>query len=195
MIVGLTGGIGSGKTTIVKMFEALGVPVYISDIEAKRLMCTSKAVKNKLIVLLGDEAYIKGELNKTYISDKIFSDTSLLNKVNAIVHPSVRRSFKIWAAKQKSTYVIQESAILFENGMHHNFDKTILITAPLKDRIERVVKRDNTTAEAVQKRINNQWSDADKMILADFVITNVNIEETKKHIAELHKQLVNMPAF
>ena len=122
MIVGLTGGIGSGKSTVAKMFMELGVPVYDSDAEAKKLMATSPEVKSKIIELLGNEAYSNDVLNRSYIANKVFKDPILLEKLNGIVHPAVREHFLKWVKRKETPYVIQETALIFENDAHDKYD-------------------------------------------------------------------------
>ncbi|WP_034040261.1 dephospho-CoA kinase [Wocania ichthyoenteri] len=189
-IVGLTGGIGSGKTTVAKEFLALGVPVYIADEEAKKLMLKSKIIKRKLIQLFGDEAYVDGALNKPFVADIIFNDSSYLKKMNAIIHPRVAKHFKKWMLKQTTLYVIKEVAILFENGGHKYCDYVITVTAPIELRFERLLKRDQTTKRKIKAIMKNQWSDDDKIKLSDFVINNTTLENTKKQVAEIHKQIL-----
>ncbi|WP_306671343.1 dephospho-CoA kinase [Cellulophaga baltica] len=195
MIVGLTGGIGSGKTTVAKMFHALGVPVYNSDIEAKKLMVTSEVLKVKIKELLGTESYIDHKLNRTYIADKIFTDPDLLAQLNAIVHPAVRQHFMSWVAQQKAAYIVQETAIIFENDTQNKFDKIILVTAPEKIRIERVTSRDAISADKVKERIENQWPDQKKAALSDYVINNLELDKTTVLVAEIHKQLLKFSSF
>nr|WP_074537988.1 dephospho-CoA kinase [Cellulophaga baltica] len=195
MIVGLTGGIGSGKTTVAKMFHALGVPVYNSDIEAKKLMVTSEVLKVKIKELLGTESYIDHKLNRTYIADKIFTDPDLLAQLNAIVHPAVRQDFMSWVAQQKAAYIIQETAIIFENDTQNKFDKIILVTAPEKIRIARVTSRDAISADKVKERIENQWPDQKKAALSDYVINNLELDKTTVLVAEIHKQLLKFSSF
>ncbi len=192
MIVGLTGGIGSGKTTVANMFKELGVPVYIADDEAKLLTNSSKAIKQKLIELLGDEAFINGDLNKKYVADLIFNDINLLNKVNAIIHPVVAKHFKEWVKKQHYSYCIKEAAILFENGSYKNCNVTILIIAPIKERINRVTSREDISPKEVEKRIKNQWPDIKKSKLADFVIENIDLKITFQKVKEIHSHLLNI---
>ena len=149
MIVGLTGGIGSGKSTVGAMFQKLGVPIYNSDLEAKNLMSRSKKIKRDIEVLLGKESYLDGQLNKEYIAKIVFKDSKLLQGLNNIVHPAVRSHFKMWCKRQNVPYVIQEAAIIFENGTNEFYDKIILVTAPKDIRIQRVVARDGFCPEAV----------------------------------------------
>lgn len=193
-IVGLTGGIGSGKTTVAKQFQALGIPVYIADEEAKKLMNRSKIIKRKLIALFGDEAYKDNTLNRPFLADKIFNNAENLEKMNAVVHPKVASHFKNWVKKQTTPYVLKESAILFENGAYKDCDLIITVTAPLELRKKRLLKRDNTTLEKIQAIINNQWSDESKISKSHFVITNKDLEETKQQVQLTHNKIVNLIA-
>lgn len=190
IIVGLTGGIGSGKTTVAKEFVALGVPVYIADEEAKKLMKRSKIIKRKLVQLFGEEAYIDGALNKPFIAHIIFNDKTYLEKMNAIVHPRVKKHFQKWALKQKSIYIIKEVAILFENNGYRACDYVITVTAPKALKIERLLKRDNTTKTKIEAIMNNQWTDEEKVKQSDFVIENVELENTRNQVLNIHKQLL-----
>ncbi|MBW1297516.1 dephospho-CoA kinase [Aquimarina litoralis] len=190
IVVGLTGGIGSGKSTVAKMFAKLGVPIYIADDEAKQLMHKDIQVKNQIIELLGEASYIDGKLNRKHIADLVFNDKQLLEKLNSIVHPAVANHFLVWKDNQKSTYVIKEAAILFENGGYKKCDHTILITAPEEIRINRVLERDNSTKSEVIARLKNQWTDSQKIPLADFVINNVDLEETWLQVNKIHNKLI-----
>ncbi len=189
-IIGLTGGIGSGKSTVTEMFKNLGIPVYISDIEAKKIMKENKGIKDKIKELLGTESYVKEELNKTYIAGKVFKNKELLSKLNKIVHPIVDTHFQSWKDKQKGEFVIKEAAILFESGGNKQCDYTILVSAPEKLKIERVMKRDQTTREKVLARMENQWSDSKKIPLADFTIINIDIEDTEKQVLKVYKKII-----
>lgn len=188
-VIGLTGGIGSGKTTVANMFKDMGVPVYIADDEAKRLANSSKVIKKKLTQLLGHSAYIDGTLNRKFVANLIFNDPILLAKVNAIIHPKVASHFKKWARKQPGNYCIKEAAILFENDGYKDCYLTILVTAPVEARLKRVIDRDNTTIEAIRDRMNNQWPDEEKIKLADIVIENLDLETTLKEVQKIHKTL------
>ena len=190
-IIGLTGGIGSGKSTVAKMFEALGIPVYYADDEAKALMQRSKIIKRKLIKKFGEKVYQNNQLNRAYLASKIFKDKEALAYVSSVVHPKVAQHFKRWIQKQTAPYILQENAILFENGSYKNFDKIITVTAPLETKINRVIKRDNTNRKQVLSRINNQLSDADKIEKSDFVITNINLKETQEQVEEIHRSILN----
>ncbi len=190
IIVGLTGGIGSGKTTVAKLFKELGVPVYNSDQKAGRLMKSSGKMREAIIALLGPKSYNGVEVNRKYIAEKVFNDKDLLQKLNGIVHPRVRKSFLAWCKRQDYPYVIQEVAIIFENNLQEFYDKIILITAPESKRIERVMKRDNVMKSDVLARMANQLDDSKKILLADFVIENVELDKTRLQIKDVHKRLL-----
>lgn len=190
-IIGLTGGIGSGKTTVAKIFKSLGVPVYIADKEAKKLMRRSKVIKRELVELFGDNAYVNGKLNKPFIAKIIFNDKAYLEEMNAIVHPKVAKHFNKWLLKQKASYVIKEVAILFENGGHKNCDLVITVTAPKAIKMERLLKRDDTTREKIQAIMDNQWSDAKKIELSDYVIENIDIDNTISQVEKLHYSILD----
>ncbi len=192
IVVGLTGGIGAGKSTIATFFKELNVPVYIADNEAKRLMHTSKVVKQKIINEFGEKAYIHNKLNRPFLAAIVFSDKSKLIAINAIVHPSVSNSFKRWTHKQSSPYVIQENAILFENGTSHKFDYIITVTAPLDEKIQRVMARDDVKRADVLTRINNQISDNEKIDSSDFVIHNLDRVSSEKEVLKIHKKLLKL---
>jgi dephospho-CoA kinase len=191
-IIGLTGGIGSGKTTVAKLFKELGVPVYNSDLRAKKLMKNSKEIRTAVIDLLGKDSYVLERLNKKYIADKIFSDKQLLEKLNAIVHPAVKNDFIGWLKKKKTPYVIQEAAILFENGSYSNFDKIILVKAPKEVRLERIIARDNGSKEEILARMKNQWDDSKKIPLSDYIIENIDLDQTKLQVEQIHRQLTKI---
>ena len=191
-IVGITGGIGSGKTRIVELFESLGVPCYIADREAKRLMNEDADVKKAIIGLFGNEAYASGILDRTLLGNIVFTQPQKLNALNAIVHPAVAKDFKNWVDNQHYPYVIKEVAILFETGGYKQVDKTLLITAPKETRIARVMKRDASSKKSIIDRMQNQWSDDKKIPLADFVIENSVWEQTKKVVKQLHQQFLNL---
>jgi len=190
VVVGLTGGIGSGKTTILKCFQSIGVPVYIADEEAKALMNRSKVIRRKLIDLFGSDAYKDGTLNRPYLASQIFNDRSVLSKMNAIVHPKVAAHFKRWLKKQNADYVIKEAAIIFENNLENQYNYIITVVADEALRIQRVIKRDNSSEEKVKSIIKNQLSDAEKIKKSDFVILNNNLEDAKKQVFKIHKEIL-----
>lgn len=186
-VIGLTGGIGSGKSTVARMFQELGVPVYIADDEAKKLMNEDKEVRTKIIKLFGDKAYNSSGLNRKFIASKVFDDKELLEKLNSVVHPAVAKHFEKWKVQQKAPYVIYEAAILFEKGGYKKCDYNILVTAPVNLRIERILLRDKVTVEEIQARMNNQWPDEKKEKMADVVLRNIDLSETKKDVLQIHK--------
>ncbi|RZP04965.1 MAG: dephospho-CoA kinase [Flavobacteriales bacterium] len=189
-IIGLTGGIGSGKTTIASLFKKKGIPIYIADERAKNITNTSKLIRKHIIELLGENAYQGHKMDRNYVSNKIFNDETLLKKINAIIHPKVTEDFVEWLKKQKGPYCIKESAILFENGNYKYCDYTILITAPEEIKIKRVMKRDQLTILEIKSRIKNQWSDDKKSFLADTIIENIKLENTKEYISKIHLYLL-----
>ncbi|MGB5203755.1 dephospho-CoA kinase [Eudoraea sp.] len=191
-IIGLTGGIGSGKTTVAKMFKELGVPVYNSDLRAKKLMNNSKEIKTAVINLLGKDSYVLDSLNKKYIADKVFNNKELLQKLNAIVHPAVKNDFMAWVKRKKTPYVIQEAAILFENNSYTNFDKIILVKAPKEARLERIMARDNGSMEEILARMENQWDDSKKIPLSDYIVENIDLDQTKLQVEQIHLQLTKI---
>lgn len=176
MIIGITGGIGSGKTTVARLLETMGCVLYNSDERAKELYL-DEGVKADVIALLGAEAYSdNGALNKLYISEKVFSDTALLQRLNGIIHPAVKKDFDAFTSRFPKQIILKESAILFETGIYKDLDATILVTAPLKEKIQRVMARNRVTKEEVEKRMLAQWTDEQKMPLADYVITNGHMQ-------------------
>lgn len=171
LIVGITGGIGSGKTTACKIMSVFNIPVFYADERAKKLYDEDAELKEKVIKLLGDSVYIGDKLNRSKVAKRVFSDNSLLQKLNAIVHPAVEKDFQKWVVNYPdANFVVKEAAILFENGGYKKMDYNVLITAPEQLRIQRVKKRDGVSEELVKKRIDNQWLDEEKIPLADFVI-------------------------
>lgn len=188
--VGLTGGIGAGKSMVCNIFSKLGIPVYVADTEAKLLMNTNPAIRQQLLALFGKNIYLENDvLDRKKLSEIIFNDKIALAKVNAIVHPIVRKHFDKWADLQKSAYVIQEAAILFESGQNIHFDKIILLTAPYEVKIERVMKRDNVSREKVIERMNNQLTDEEKILKSDYIINNDNISMVLPQVLDINKKL------
>lgn len=173
MVIGLTGGIGSGKSTVAKLFEVLGVPVYNSDMRAKE-MYYKPEVKEQVIKLLGRDAYDeKGKLNPVHVSKIIFSDSGVLQKINSIIHPAVENDFKEFVLQHsKNKFILKESALIFETGLYKKLDKVILVTSPLELRVARVQSRDGITRDEVIKRINHQLPDEEKGPISDFIINN-----------------------
>ncbi|WP_224490732.1 dephospho-CoA kinase [Robertkochia flava] len=186
MIVGLTGGIGSGKSTVAAMFGELGVPVFIADLEARKLLEEDESVKEKVRDLLGDSAFVDNLPDRRYIASVVFDNKTLLDALNAIIHPAVAQRFQLWYSRQQSPYVIYEAAILFEHGGQAKCDQVILVTAPKEIRISRVIKRDGVSRQEVLARMENQWPEEQKIPLADYVIENIDLEETLRIVKKIH---------
>ena len=192
-IIGLTGGIGSGKSKVALRFLALGIPCYIADDRAKDLMNISAHLKEAVCKVFGSESYLDGVLNRPYIANVVFKDATALAQLNTLVHPIVAQDFIEWVAKQKAPYVIKEAAILFENGGSKLCDSVILITAPEAVRLKRVLARDNSSVEAIQDRMSKQWSDARKIPLADYHIENMEWDDTVLKINAIYQELIHKP--
>lgn len=192
IIVGLTGGIGSGKTYVANEFYKLGIPVYNSDTRAKELMETQEWVKKELIAKFGQPVYKDGRLNRKFIADAIFADKELLNWMNGLIHPMVHKDFENWVKKQNAPFVIKEAAILIESGAYKQCSKIIVVTASEKLRIERVVARDNMAPEKVSERIKNQISDAERLKYADFTIINDGTELVNEFVQEIFKEITTI---
>jgi dephospho-CoA kinase len=189
--VGLTGGIGSGKSLICTIIEKLGVPVYYADAEARRLMSQDPVLKTGIMDLFGERVYRGGELDRKYLAGLVFGDKEKLAALNALVHPSVREDFISWAAKRnEAPYVVEEAAILFESGAHRVLDRTVLVTAPEEVRISRVMERDGIDRESVLKRMRHQWQEEEQRKLADHVIVNDGQQMLLPQVIELHNSLL-----
>ncbi|MBL7972619.1 MAG: dephospho-CoA kinase [Prolixibacteraceae bacterium] len=188
--IGITGGIGSGKSTVCKVFSAIGIPVFEADLEAKQLMNADPEIRRQLTDTFGAAVYLPDQtIDRKYLAGIVFSNPSLLAKLNGIVHPAVRKAFSDWCEKQNSPYVLHEAAILFESGFYKLMDKTIVVIATEKERIERVMKRDHAAAEQVIQRIRNQMNDAERIRLADFVISNNDNELITPQIVDIDKKI------
>lgn len=170
--IGITGGIGAGKSVVSKIIQSLGFPVFYSDTEAKIITNTHPKVKSGLKALLGEKAFVNDELNRPFLAEQIFNTPALRQSVNELIHPLVREAFVEFARKSESELVFNEAAILFETGSYKTFDATVLVTAPKELRIERVMKRDAVGRQQVLDRMKNQWSDEEKIPLANYVIIN-----------------------
>lgn len=192
-IIGLTGGIGSGKSTIGKWFVEKGIPVYDSDSEAKILMDENEELKQKLTELLGEETYSEGIYNRSYVASKVFQNAELLKKLNSIVHPAVFQHFNDWVKQQKSPFLVKEAAILFESGSYKNCDKIISVVADEEHRIQRVKKRDGLPEQQILARIQNQWTDQQRIEKSDFVIhNNSDLNHLKLQFEEVYKELLKL---
>ena len=191
--VGLTGGIGSGKTTIANLFALhFSIPIYIADTKAKELVANNKQLEQEIVTLLGEEAFVEGRYNTAFVAQEVFSNKEKLDKLNAIIHPYVQQDFLQWKQSQQAPYVIKEAAILFESGYYRDCDFIIMVTAPLEERIERVMLRDKIDRETVEKRIKNQWNDEKKIELSTFVIENREIDKNLDKIEIIHSKIVKM---
>ncbi|MEL7268926.1 MAG: dephospho-CoA kinase [Bacteroidota bacterium] len=190
MRIGLTGGIGSGKSTVANMFRELSVPVYDSDLRAKVLMNESKPLQKDIIALFGELAYLDNELNRPWIAQQVFGNAALLEQLNGLVHPAVREDFIVWSEAQKASYIIQETALIFENGMESYYDQIILVTAPKTVREERVMLRDGVPKEKVQQRMAHQLEDELKSAKSQFIIENITLEDTLKQVRKIHEALL-----
>ena len=175
--VGITGGIGSGKTHVCQLLETVGIPIFYSDIVGKEITNTNPKVRAAIIELLGEEAYKNDVLYANFVASKVFDDKSLLEKINAIIHPVVFAAFEDWSMQFEGHKIVAlESAVLFESGFDKYIDKSIVVTAPLQVRINRIMKRDKLTYPEVEARIKNQLSDEEREARADFVIKNDGVE-------------------
>lgn len=188
-VIGLTGGIGSGKTTIANYFAELGVPVYIADDGARAVMQLDHVIKEVKDVF-GESVFENDVLNRAKLAEIVFNDKEKLAKLNAIVHPAVKKDFEVWLLQHKNyDYIIYEAAILFESGRYKECDYIITVTAPEEIRIERVLKRDNTTPAQVLSRMKMQWKDEDRISRSNFVINNVNLKIAKEEVVKILKIL------
>ncbi|TZF85006.1 dephospho-CoA kinase [Pedobacter sp. BS3] len=193
--IGITGGIGSGKSTVSKLFELLGIPVFYADTAAKTVMQTDSILVDAIKTTFGEAAYTNGQLNRKYLANIVFNDEQQLLKLNALVHPAVFRAFDTWVLQQKQApYVLKEAALLFESGSYKMSDKTILVKAPLSLRISRVMQRDGITQQEVEQRMNKQLSDAGKEKLADYVIQNNETELLIPQVLKLHQTFLTLAA-
>jgi dephospho-CoA kinase len=190
--VGLTGGIGSGKTIAANVFEVLGIPVFYADRQAKELY-HQKDIRDEIKTLFGQDIYYKtGKLNTSKLASVVFNDSLLLQKLNEVIHPAVNRKFEKWISDNQHkgySYVIKEAAIIFETGHYKSLDKTITVYAPESLRTERVIKRDNLPREQIQKRMQSQMDDNQKMQLSDYVIFNDNKELVVPQILFIHNKI------
>ncbi len=187
--IGITGGIGAGKSVVSKIIESMDFPVFNSDDVAKSFLETDDEVKSLLIDLVGSEVYQDGRINRKKLAELIFNDEDLRTKVNSIIHPRVRKAFSTLADTSESKLVFNEAAILFETGAYQQFDATILVVAPEELRIKRVVERDNVTTEEVKSRMGAQWTDEEKQKLATYVLVN---DETQPLIIQLEKIITEL---
>jgi dephospho-CoA kinase len=189
--IGLTGGIGSGKTTVAKILESKGFPVFYSDDVAKAIVVGNPTVKDEIIELLGEEAYLNGAYNREFVGKTVFANKELLTKLNHIIHPAVRKAFSDFSRQQTHPLVINEAAILFETGAYTSFDKTILVCSPKELRIKRLLNRDGASEGEIKARMDKQWTDEQKRELANFVIENDEKHSLLFQIDEIVRELVS----
>ncbi len=183
-IIGLTGGIGSGKTSVARILEDKGFPVYFSDDEAKNIVNKDDELKQKIVALLGKEAYANGTYNRKWVAEKVFSDSDILEQLNHLIHPAVKLDFENWVSKQRSEYVFKETALLFELGLHLECYKSVLVTADDNLRIKRTMDRDGKTYREIEAIMQKQMPEKEKIKLADFIIYNNTDRESLRVATE-----------
>ncbi|MEO8583300.1 MAG: dephospho-CoA kinase [Flavitalea sp.] len=186
--IGITGGIGSGKTTAARIFEVLGVPVYYADDAAKRIMNEDEVLKQQIIHEFGAQSYIEGKLNREYLASIVFKNKKKLAVLNALVHPATIRNSNMWMKKQTGLYAIREAALIFESGAQDQLDYVIGVSSPVELRIERAMQRDKLTREQVMERMDRQINETIKMRLCDFVIVNDGIKPLIAQVLKLHEK-------
>ena len=187
--IGLTGNIGSGKTTVASCFEILGIAVFNADKQAKLLVNKDVYLKQSLIAEFGKEVYLDNELNRKYLSKLAFNDDLVLKRLNALVHPVVQEAFEKWSIQQSGAYVIKEAAILFESNTYQSLDAIICISCPEEIRLRRILKRDDLSEKDVRQRMSHQWAEEKKISLSDYVITNDNSSLVMPQILRVHSAL------
>ena len=187
--IGLTGNIGSGKTTVASCFEILGIAVFNADKQAKLLMNKDDNLKQSLIAEFGKEVYLDNELNRKYLSKLAFNDDLVLKRLNALVHPVVQEAFEKWSIQQSGAYVIKEAAILFESNTYQSLDAIICISCPEEIRLKRILKRDDLSEKDVRQRMSHQWAEEKKISLSDYVITNDDSSLVMPQILSVHSAL------
>lgn len=191
--VGLTGGIGSGKTTIANLFATeFAIPIYIADTKAKELIAQDTHLQQEIKALLGEEAFVEGKYNTAFVASIVFSTPEKLQALNQLIHPYVQQDFARWREEQHSPYVIKESAILFESGSYKDCDYIITVTAPLEERIRRVILRDKIDRKTIEKRIKNQWNDENRIKLSTFVVDNGDFSRNLDKIQTIHCKIMEM---
>lgn len=193
LTVAITGGMGSGKTTVLNYFKDFNIPTYIADEEAKGLMQKDEGLIVAIKQNFGEDAYEKnGRLNKSYLADQVFGKPKQLEKLNSLVHPAVRKHFQSWLGKQNSPYVIYESALIFEHNQQDMFDIMILVTAPKQLRIERIKNRNHWSEKHIQNRMKNQMDDNLKKEHVNFIIENIDKSLIKKETLKIHNYILNI---
>lgn len=190
--IGLTGGIGSGKSTVAQIFEVLGIPVFYADFEAKKIMNEDEELKKQIIKHFGDESYADGKLNRTYLASFVFSNKEKLNLLNTLTHPATMKAGETWMNNQTTPYAIHEAALVFEASVNKRLDYVIGVYTPQPLRIKRVMERDNLTAENILLRVNQQMNEDEKMKLCDFVLVNDEQQLLMPQVLKLHEQLLKL---
>ncbi|MEI9911484.1 MAG: dephospho-CoA kinase [Bacteroidota bacterium] len=190
--VGLTGGIGSGKSTVAKIFEVLGIPVYYADDAARKIMNTDEALKAILVKNFGEQTYQDGKLNRAYLASVVFADKQKLELLNSLTHPATIADANKWVQEQTSPYIIKEAALLFESGANKHLDQIIGVYAPQELRIKRTMARDTITREEVLQRLNRQMDEDAKMSLCDFIITNNERQLVIPQVLKLHEKFLSL---
>lgn len=190
--LGVTGGIGSGKTSVCRVFQILGIPVFSADPEARILMESDESIKNGLNKLAGTELFADGKLDSRRLADLIFSDTRKIEQVNRLVHPAVFEKFRKWSVQQDSPYVIMEAAILFESGAAQMMERIVTVTAPVEQRIERVMRRNDLSRVQVLDRIDRQMSDEEKIRLSHYVISNSENDMIIPAVLRIHEDILKI---
>lgn len=188
--IGITGGIGSGKSVVTQIFRVLGIPALDADAFAKELMNSNDAVKAELIAAFGPGVYQEGKLDRTYLSGIVFKDPEQLQQLNAIVHPAVKKYGKRWMEAQASPYVVKEAAIFFESGSHADMDLMIGVSAPFELRLQRAMQRDGATEAAIRQRMDKQMDEEEKMSRCDFIIRNDDSVSLIEQVLHLHEQFL-----
>ena len=189
-IVGLTGGIGSGKSTVLNQFKNLGINTYSADKAAKKLINSDKGLIKSIKNLFGDNIYENNILDSVKLSKIVFNDPYKLKSLNSIIHPAVAKDFESFIKTINGDYIVKEVAIIFETNTEHNYNKIILVRAPLEERIKRVILRDNLSREDVMKRVNNQIDDSTIIDNCDYIIENINLKDLKEKVLKIHKDLI-----
>lgn len=191
MTIGLTGGIGSGKSTVAKVLESMGYPVFYSDKEGKDLMANDTQLQSDIVAYFGEEAYENGQLNRAYLAERIFKNPCDKSQLNQLIHPRVRAKFHEFADRSEAKLIFNEAAILFETGAYKAFDAMLLVVAPKEERIQRVMKRDASSREEVLSRMNNQWEDDRKVELADWIINNGDTDKVLMQIESVVEEMLH----
>jgi dephospho-CoA kinase len=192
-VIGLTGGIGSGKSTVLNFFKALGAETYIADVEAKKLMNSDKELIQKIKELFGEEAYVNSQLNRKYIAAIVFKDSKKLQELNNIIHPKVRQHFQSFIQQSTAEIIIYEAAILFESGGDKFCDYTITVTANLEDKIQRIIKRDKISKAQIIERMKHQLNDDFRIKNSHFVIVNTTFKGTEIQVKTSYDLILNLP--